>query len=193
MKNIVVFASGEGSNFIKIYNYTLNGNIRGKIVLLISNNAQCGAIKFAKEKNINYKVINIYRCNDNIDSFYEKALKYYETDLILLAGFMKKIPINIIKLYNNKIMNIHPSLLPKYGGVGFYGMNVHNAVIASKDKFSGATVHFVNEEYDKGSIIIQEKVELSSCEDSVSLSTKVLDIEHKIYPEAVKLFCMNKL
>ena len=193
MKKIVVFASGNGSNFISIYNELLKKAIDGRIVLLISNNSNCGAIKFAKKNSINTKVINEYRYEKKVNEEYEITLKKYKTDLILLAGFMKKIPKNIVSAYNNKIMNIHPSLLPAYGGKGFYGMNVHEAVICSGDKFSGATVHFVNEEYDKGKIIIQEKVRISLDDDAYSLSIKVLEIEHSIYPKAVQLFCENKI
>ena len=194
-KRIAVFASGAGSNFINIKQHIDKGEINAKIVLLISNNLQCGAANYAIKNNIEYKIINSFRYPDekNKNKEYELVLKYYKTDLILLAGFMKKIPQNIIKKYNNKIMNIHPSLLPKYGGYGYYGMKVHDAVVKSKDKVSGATIHFVNEEYDNGPIIIQKKIHLKNNDDSNSLSKKVLKIEHKIYPEAVKAFCLNKI
>jgi len=193
MKNIVVFASGNGSNFIAIYNELLKNAINGRIVLLISNNSNCGAIRFAENNSISTKIINDYRYAEKINEEYELTLKKHKTDLILLAGFMKKIPKNIVAIYNNKIMNIHPALLPAYGGKGFYGINVHEAVIRSGDKFSGATVHFVNEEYDKGEIIIQEKVRINLDDDAHSLSIKVLEVEHNIYPKAVQLFCENKI
>lgn len=193
MKNIIVFASGNGSNFIAIYNELLKNKINGRIVLLISNNSNCGAVRFAEKNRIDTKIINDYRYAEKINKEYEITLKKYKTDLILLAGFMKKIPENIVSIYNNKIMNIHPALLPAFGGKGFYGMNVHKAVISSGDKFSGATVHFVNEEYDKGKIIIQEKVKINLDDDANSLSAKVLEIEHKIYPKAVELFCENRI
>ena len=194
-KRIAVFASGTGSNFINIKQHIDKGEINAKIVLLISNNLQCGAANYAIKNNIEYKIINSFRYPDekNKNKEYELVLKYYKPDLILLAGFMKKIPQNIIQLYNNKIMNVHPSLLPKYGGYGYYGMKVHDAVVKSKDKVSGATIHFVNEEYDNGPIIIQKKIHLKNNDDSNSLSKKVLKIEHKIYPEAVKAFCLNKI
>ena len=113
MKNIVVFASGNGSNFVEIYNATIQNIINGKIVLLISNNPNCGAVKFAQKNKIDVKIINFFRYNKKINQKYEIVLKNYKTDLILLAGFMKKIPKKIVSIYNNKIMNIHPSLLPK--------------------------------------------------------------------------------
>ena len=111
----------------------------------------------------------------------------------MLAGFIKKIPENIVRIYDKKIMNIHPSLLPKFGGKGFYGMRVHQAVIDSKDKVSGATVHFVDNDYDRGPIILQRSVAVGNSEDSVSLSKKILKIEHIIFPEAVRLFCLGKI
>ena len=105
---------------------------------------------------------------------------------------MKKIPKNIVLSYKNKIMNIHPALLPKYGGKGFYGMHVHNAVIKSRDQYSGATVHYVNEFYDEGDIIIQKKVRIDLTDDPKSLAEKVLMVEHEIYPLVVKAFCDDK-
>ena len=106
---------------------------------------------------------------------------------------MKKIPENIIRLFNNKILNIHPSLLPKYGGQGFYGMKVHEAVIDSKDKLSGATVHFVNEHYDKGGIVLQQSVDILKDDTPETLAKKVLKIEHSIYLQVVQLFCSDKI
>ena len=193
-KNIVVFASGSGTNFINIFKFIEKNNIDAKIVLLISNNPKCGAIRFAKSNHIDIKIINDYRYPDLLkkNKEYELVLKYYKTDLILLAGFMKKVPQNIVDLYKNKMMNIHPSLLPQYGGQGFYGMHVHEAVIEAKEEYSGATVHFVNNEYDQGSIIIQKKIKVIKSESATDLAERVLKIEHLIYPEAIKIY-LNKL
>ena len=173
----------------------IDGYINGNVRLLISNNSNCGAVKYAIENNINYKIINDYRfpVEINKNNEYEVVLKFYKTDLILLAGFMKKIPMNIINIFKYKIMNVHPSLLPKYGGSGFYGMKVHDAVIQSRDKFSGATIHFVNAEYDKGPIIIQKKTKVEDLDNSFTLSKKVLKIEHAIYSKAVQNFCLDKI
>ena len=193
MKNIVVFASGNGSNFKNIFRCIERGDINGSLIMLISNNPKSGAVQFAKKNKINYQILNKYRYNDSLNKKYEEVLKNCNVDLILLAGFMKKIPKNIIRLYENKIMNIHPALLPKYGGKGFYGMNVHDAVIKSGDSFSGATVHYVNEFYDKGEIIIQKKIKINLEDCSESLAKKVLMIEHQIYPQAIKQFCDKKI
>ena len=193
MKNIIVFASGAGSNFVAIFNEIKKNKINGVIKLLISNNPNCGAVHFAEKNSIKYKIINKNKFPKTEKIEYENILKIYKTDLILLAGYMKKIPRNIVKMYENKIMNIHPSLLPKYGGKGFYGMRVHQAVIDSGDKESGATVHFVDDNYDKGPVILQNKIKIEAYDDSLSLSKKVLKIEHTIFPKAVQLFCLDKI
>tara|TARA_Y100001968_G_C19170732_1_gene625497 strand:- start:78 stop:665 length:588 start_codon:yes stop_codon:yes gene_type:complete len=188
LTRIAVFASGTGSNFINIVDKINQFKLNAEVVLLISNNPGSGSVKFAIKNNINVEIINKFRCKEenNINLKYKLSLKENKIDLILLAGFMKKIPVDIIKIYENKILNIHPSLLPDYGGKGFYGMNVHNAVFNSKDKFSGATVHYVNERYDKGPILIQKKIDIQDCSSPDEIATKVLKVEHEIFPEAVK-------
>ena len=188
MKNIVVFASGTGTNFINIYKKLKLGNIN----LLISNNANCGAVVFAKKNNINFKIINKSR-SENLEKDYENVLEKYNPDLILLAGFLKKIPKKIINLYKNKIMNVHPSLLPKYGGKGFFGINVHKSVIKSKDKISGATIHFVDDKYDEGPIVLQKKIDVLKNDSAESLSKKILQIEYDLFLKAVTLFCEDKI
>ena len=141
---------------------------------------------------IDFKIINSYRTKI-IEKEYENVLKIYNPDLILLAGFLKKIPNKIINLYKNKIMNVHPSLLPKYGGKGYFGINVHRAVINSKDKITGVTIHFVNEKYDEGPIILQENVYVLNDDDAYSLSKRVLQKEYTVYLKAINLFCSNKI
>ena len=189
-KKIVVFASGSGTNFINIYENVHNATV----VLLISNNSKSGAIEYAKSNNVDYKVINKIRFPNSLYDEYEKTLVYYKPDLILLAGFMKKIPNNVINKFKNKIMNIHPSLLPKYGGKGFYGMKVHEAVINSKDKITGVTIHFINNEYDRGPIIKQKEILVNrKIDNAVSLAKKVLRAEYELYLEIVELYCNDKI
>lgn len=186
---IAVFASGTGTNFINIYkNFKL-----AKISLLISNNPNSGAVEFARKNKIDFKIINEFRYSENINDVYLNVLKEYRIDLILLAGFMKKIPNNLIKNYKNKIINVHPSLLPKYGGKGFYGMNVHQHVFKNKDKKTGATIHFVNSEYDKGPIILQKELDIVDNESVESISKRVLDIEYKLYLKVLNLYFNNKI
>lgn len=194
-KNIVIFASGTGSNFVSIYNHIDKGSINARIALLISNNPNCGAIKFANSNNISTSIIKKDMLKDSSkyqDFLLEEILKV-EADLIVLAGFLKIIPKEVIAKYEKKILNIHPSLLPKFGGKGYYGDKVHKAVIESGEDFTGATVHFVNAKYDEGPIVFQKKVKVNFDDDVNTISKKVLKIEHEILPFTVKAFCENKI
>ena len=114
-------------------------------------------------------------------------LEKHKIDLIVLAGYIKKLPKEITDKFENRIINIHPALLPKFGGKGMYGMNVHKAVIEAKEKYSGPTIHFVDDIYDNGEILLQKKVEISADDTPESLQKKVLELEHVVYPEAIKL------
>lgn len=194
-KRIVVFASGGGSNFTQIQKAVEADKINADIVLLISNNPKAGAVKYASDHGIAVKIINGKRFPDPIsyqDAFHE-FIYPHEPDLLLLAGFMKLIPDSVVSKYNRKILNIHPALLPMFGGKGFYGMNVHRAVHAAGVKISGPTVHFVNEEYDAGPIIAQQAVPITVDDTPESIAAKVLVQEHKLYPEVVSAFCEDRI
>ncbi len=195
MKKIAVFASGGGSNFIAIHRQIIQGNILGKIVMVFSNNPNCGAIKFAEENSIPIFIINAARYPNahTRDEFLLETCLKAEIDLICLAGFMKMLPQNIVKQYEYRILNIHPGLLPEFGGKGFYGTRVHEAVINTGKRESGATVHFVDEIYDHGPIILQKKVEVMETDTPESLAARVLKVEHELFPEVVKAFCENKI
>ena len=195
MKKIAVFVSGGGSNFIAIHRQIIQGNILGKIVMVFSNNPNCGAIKFAEENSIPIFIINAARYPNahTRDEFLLKTCLKAEIDLICLAGFMKMLPQNIVKHYECRILNIHPGLLPEFGGKGFYGMRVHEAVINTGKRESGATVHFVDEIYDHGPIILQKKVEVMETDTPESLAARVLKLEHELFPEVVKAFCENRI
>ena len=193
-KNIVVFASGTGSNFININNKIKKNKINGQICLLVSNNPNSGAVKFCIDNKINFFIYNDKSFPNDIDNqrLIDEILSF-NIDLILLAGYMKKISKNFIDLFNQKILNIHPSLLPLYGGKGFYGMNVHNAVFKNKDTETGATIHFVDYNYDTGPILIQKKINITKNDTPVDIAGKVLKVEHEIYPKAVNFFCNDKI
>ena len=195
MKKIAVFVSGGGSNFKAIYHQIIQGNILGKIVMVFSNNPNCGAIKFAEENSIPIFIINAARYPNahTRDEFLLETCLKAEIDLICLAGFMKMLPQNIVKHYEYKILNIHPGLLPEFGGKGFYGTRVHEAVINTGKRESGATVHFVDEIYDHGPIILQKKVEVMETDTPESLAARILKLEHELFPEVVKAFCENKI
>jgi len=195
MIRIAVLVSGSGTNLQSLIDNCKSGYIPGKIVLVISSNPKAFAIERAKRAKIPVIVLNRKRYKN--DWTYSKRIlkevRKKDVDLICLAGFLWKLAPNIIKEYRGRIMNIHPALLPKFGGKGMYGLRVHKAVLKAGEKFSGATVHFVDEKYDHGPIIIQKKLKVRNNETPESLAKRVLKIEHKIYPLAVRLFALGRL
>jgi len=187
MINLAVFVSGQGSNLKAIYKQIELGNLPAKISVVVSNNKNCGAIDFAIDKNIPTFII-VNNKDKNFESYKELLffLSDLKIDLVVLAGFLKKIPKEFIQKYKNKIINIHPALLPKYGGKGMYGINVHKAVFNAKENISGATVHFVDEIYDNGKIIEQETVDISDVKSPEEIAERVLKIEHIILSDVIK-------
>ncbi len=179
MINICVFASGEGSNFQNLVSH-FNNSTLAKVSILISNKLDCGAVKISKVFNIKHLIIT----EDNSDYIVEELVSC-KIDLIILAGYLKKIPKQLIDKF--KIVNIHPSLLPKFGGKGMYGMNVHKSVIDSGESESGITIHFVNEEFDKGEVISQYKCNVSKEDTPESLSIKVRNLESKYFPVEIEM------
>ncbi len=186
MHNIIFFASGRGSNISAILQYFQDKNYINPS-LIVSNNENSGAIAIAKSNNIPHLPIN--KDLFFTDNFLE-VLKNKKPDLIVLAGFLWKMPENIIQAFPNKIINIHPSLLPKYGGKGMYGANVHNAVIDARENESGITIHYVNEHYDKGNIIVQAHCALDEQDTAVTLAGKIRELEHFYFPRTIE-FLLN--
>ena len=195
MTYFCVFSSGSGSNFKELNKFSNNNNSKIKLKLLISNNHSCGAVNYAKKNNIQFKIFNsiLYPNPNEYISKILLCLKQNKIDLIALAGYLKKIPDGIIEKYYRKILNIHPSLLPKFGGKGYYGMNVHKAVIASGEKKSGVTIHFIDKEYDKGPIIYQEEVPVLKSDTAEVLSSRILDVEHRVYKKVIRSLVNNNL
>ena len=184
MKKLAFFASHNGSNFQAIVTNCFNKSINAIPELLISNNSDSGAMIFAKENNI--KAVHISdKTTSNSNQEILNVLKENKIDLIILAGYMKKIPSEVIKAYPNKIVNIHPSLLPKYGGKGMYGLNVHKAVIEAKEKFSGLTIHYITENYDEGEYLLQHQVEVQPDDTPETLQQRILAQEHLKYSEVI--------
>jgi formyltetrahydrofolate-dependent phosphoribosylglycinamide formyltransferase len=185
--NIVVFASGSGTNFQSIIDATESGQINGRICGLITNKTGIQAIDRAHNHGISH--ITLSPSQFSTKSEYTESLldqlNRWNVDLITLAGYMIKIPTEVIRKYEGRIVNIHPSLLPKYGGKGFYGMNVHQAVIENEEAVSGCTVHLVTEEYDEGPILAQKKVPVKDSDDSSTLAKRVLKEEHKLFPKVI--------
>ena len=195
MKQIAIFASGGGSNFKVIYNKIISGNIPAVISIVVSNNPNSSAINFAKKMDLPIFIVNNTRFPDlnNRSKILKQNLLNADVDLICLAGYMKMIPNNIVAHFKNCILNIHPALLPDFGGKGFYGMKVHEAVIKSNAVESGATVHFVDNQYDHGPIIAQRKIKILNTDNAEILAERVLKVEHELYPEVVKAFCENRI
>ena len=195
-KRLCIFASGNGTNMQAILDDIDNGNINGEVVLLITSAKNTGAESRAKKRNIPVKEFLLKDFLDAAmrDKKIVQALEEYNIDYIILAGYLGILTKELISKYPNKIINIHPALLPKFGGKGMYGINVHRAVIAAREEYSGATVHFVDEGTDTGAVIIQEKLKVNSDDDEFSLQHRILtQIEHKIFPLAVKLLCEDKI
>lgn len=184
MTNIAIFASGEGTNAENLFNYFKNDN-RVKIKLVVTNSDTAGVIARAEAHKKNVQLISKTSLNEYSAQLIE-FLKTERIDLIVLAGFLLKIPEAFVKAFPNAIINIHPSLLPKYGGKGMYGMHVHQAVIAHQETESGITIHFVNEEYDKGEPILQAKCPISEGETAESLQQKIRLLELEYLPKAIE-------
>lgn len=191
MKKLVVLASGSGSNFQAIIDAVKGGKIKGEIAGLISSKRDVGAVKRAQKHNIPVRVIPASSGTEFSDAL-QKQLTEWSPDLIVLAGYLRKIPDRIVNRYPNQIINIHPSLLPKYGGKGFYGQRVHQAVLNDKETVSGCTVHFVNEEYDSGDIIEQAEVPVLPSDTAESLASRILEKEHQILPSVIAHFLNPK-
>tara|TARA_B100000902_G_scaffold366174_1_gene387741 strand:+ start:63 stop:629 length:567 start_codon:yes stop_codon:yes gene_type:complete len=180
-KKIVIFASGSGSsaeNIILSFKSTPAINV----IKLYCNKPGAFVLDRIKKYNIESLIFNTHELNNNLVL---NDLNKTAPDLIVLAGFLQKIPEKIIEAFKNKIINIHPSLLPKYGGKGMYGLNVHKSVIKNNESKTGLTIHHVNTEYDKGSIIFQKAIKVGTDNANV-LAKKVLIEEHKYYPEIIK-------
>ena len=195
MKKVAVFASGRGSNFEQLCIAQKNKKNPAEIALLIESKPEIGAIEIAKDFNIPFQVFKSseYDGPEDYNSQLLSCLKDNNIDFIALAGWLKLIDVSIINAFHNRIINIHPALLPFFGGKGMYGHHVHQAVWESGMLVSGATVHIVDSEYDRGMIIKQESVQLKFDETPESIAQKVLKIEHKIYPEALKLLTEDKI
>jgi phosphoribosylglycinamide formyltransferase-1 len=183
-KRIAIFASGGGSNAIKLIEY-FDKSSAIDAVLLLTNNENAGVLELT-EDFIDQAVINNEGANDG--SFLTELMQEERIDYIVLAGYLRKIPNELIKAYPTQIINIHPALLPKYGGKGMYGMNVHQAVFDNNEQESGITIHLVNEGYDEGKILAQHKVPLSPKDDVKAIQEKVLVVEHQYFSKVVEKY-----
>ena len=185
---IAVLASGNGSGFEAIYNGIKDKELDASVEVVISNNTNAPVLQKAKELGIDNFLINKTTVpqGEDPDKKLEEILDRYECDYIFLSGFMKKIPDSIVGKYSQRIINSHPSLLPKYGGKGMYGSFVHEAVVKNKETQTGVTIHFVNEVYDQGKIILQDSVEVKKDDTPSTLEERVKEQEKKTIIKALK-------
>lgn len=193
---IAVLASGSGTNFQAIIDAVNEKILDAEIVCLISDRKAAYALERAKNNGIDayYLSIKKYKGSDEFNEAILEILDKYNPDLVVLAGYLKILSHDFIAKYRNRIINIHPSLIPKHCGDGFWGIKVHESVIKSKDEYSGATVHFVDEGTDTGKIIIQRKIKVSKDDTAESLQKKILnEIEHKILIEAIDKIIGGKI
>ncbi len=188
-KQIAIFASGAGSNAQKIIEYFQN-NTNITVALIVCNKQRAGVVQIAAENHI--PVLLIEKDRFFSSDIYVAALKEAHIDFIVLAGFLWKIPGELIKHYRNKIINIHPALLPKFGGKGMYGANVHEAVIAAGEKESGITIHYVDEHYDNGDIILQATCTVTPTDTADTLAEKIHRLEHENFARVIEA-CVKKL
>lgn len=182
MHSLIIFASGRGSNAQAIIDH-FRSNGKAKVSLVVTNKADAGVIDIAEQEQIPFLIVNNKTLNE---SLLIDQLQSYNPSLIVLAGFLKKIPDSMVAAFPNKIINIHPALLPKYGGKGMYGAHVHNAVIEAKEQESGITIHYVNEKYDDGATIIQARCTIDNSDNPDSLAQKIHKLEHFYYPRTIE-------
>ncbi len=186
-KKIILFASGNGSNVENIIKYFQN-SLKVKVILVAGNNKNAYVFKRAKFYGI--KTLIFDRIFFNSGLF--KTINEYKPDLLVLAGFLWKIPPLWISNFSNKILNIHPSLLPKYGGKGMFGINIHKAVKTNHEKETGITIHLVNEDYDKGEIIFQKKIKIPLNFKAEDIAFKVQELEKKYFPRIIEEYLYNE-
>ncbi len=194
--HIAVFASGRGSNFRAVLEKILSGTIpNAEIAVVLSNSSTAGALEIAREHSL--PAIHCSRQKYPSDTDFALGLRAllseHGVNFIVLAGYMKMVPLEIVREFRHRILNVHPALLPAFGGKGMYGRYVHEAVIAYGAKVSGATVHLVDEEYDHGPVVLQSCVPVDDSDSPDSLALKVLAVEHRLLPEAVRLFAEGRV
>lgn len=189
-KNIVVAASGSGSNFKALIDAVQNGTLNASISGLIASREDIGAATFARQAGIPVYVLKSTTGETAplLGTQLLEVLQRFEADLFVLAGFLRKIPDEVVEAYRDRILNIHPSLLPRYGGKGYFGIRVHQAVLNAGETKSGCTIHLVNEAYDEGRVLAQKVVEVLPADEPADLAARVLREEHKLYAPTIQQY-----
>jgi phosphoribosylglycinamide formyltransferase-1 len=189
MKKILIFASGSGSNAENIIRFFKNRS-SGSVAAVFTNNPTAGVIIKANNLDVPTLIFSKEELNSGLVL---QKVSMFEPDLIVLAGFLLKFPQNLIDVYPNQIINIHPALLPKFGGKGMYGMNIHKSVIENNEKETGITIHYVNENYDEGNIIFQESVALTNSDTAEDVAAKIHILEQKHFPLIIEKLLTSNL
>jgi phosphoribosylglycinamide formyltransferase-1 len=192
---IAVLASGSGTNLRALIEANRSGNLDADVVLVISNNGDSGALRIAEEFGISRLHLSARLVPEvkELDDAFLQAFTQHDIDLIALAGYMRQVPACVVRAYRGRILNIHPALLPAFGGQGMYGLKVHEAVLKYGCKISGVTVHLVDEKYDSGAPVLQRCVPVLPGDTPETLAARVLAEEHKIYAEAIQLFAEGRV
>ncbi len=190
-----VFASGTGSNFKTLLERKSSGELHADFVLMVGNNSKAAAFQHAQDHNIPtlHCAPSHFQSEGEYSEYLLSQLQKYSAEMIVLAGYMKKLPGKIVARYHGRIINIHPSLLPAFGGKGMYGSNVHKAALEYGVKLTGVTVHFVDDEYDHGPIIVQQCLAVQDNDTPETLAQRVLALEHATYWRALEAICCGKL
>lgn len=187
MRRMIIFASGSGTNAENIIDYFANSSL-AKVTYVVTNNPKAGVIDRADRLGVATRVFS--KAEMGTKAFLEFLNE--NADFIVLAGFLLKIPDEMLQLFPDSIVNIHPALLPKYGGKGMYGMHVHKAVVDNKESESGITIHYVNENYDEGAIIFQKAVALTSEDSPNDVATKIHELEQENFPQVIEQLLQSK-
>ncbi len=192
---IAVFASGRGSNLAALLSAIERGELHAQIVLVMSNKSDAGALEIARRHDVPalHLSAKMFSSATEFDQALLAHLHRHEVELIALAGYLKKIGSVVVRAYKNRIVNIHPALLPSFGGQGMYGIKVHQAVLNYGCKVTGVTVHLVDDEYDAGAPILQRCVPVQPGDTPEALAARVLEVEHKIFAEALQLFAEDRI
>lgn len=188
MKQIAIFASGNGSNAAAIIEY-FKTHAQVKVALVVTNNPDAGVIKIAHSNKIISAIVSKHALNDA--EVLGRLLTALNIDMIVLAGFLQLVPGYLLQRYPERIVNIHPALLPKHGGKGMYGIKVHQAVLTANDTETGITIHFVNEHYDEGEIILQKTIAIDAADTPETIAHKVQQLEHEWYPKTIEKLLSN--
>ena len=192
---LAVFASGGGTNFQAILDAINQGSLLATPACCVADTPEAGALDRADQANVPTAVVKPKNFNEpsSFGRALLEVLDAHEVEFVALAGYMMKVPANVVDAYRNRITNLHPSLLPAFGGKGMYGMNVHEAVIEYGAHWSGVTVHLVDEEYDHGPVVLQEPVPVYASDTPQALAKRIKSVEHRLYPEVLRLFADNRI